>query len=109
MKKIIALTMLALFSTQALAVYNANMSGQIDGVITYADTDSIYIRLKNQPTSHQTCSAALFAIDATVSLDRRKMMLSRLLAAYATGEVINIGYDSTGYCADGYIRVHRVG
>jgi hypothetical protein len=36
-------------------------------------------------------------------------MLARLLLAKASGEVLNLGYDATGDCAEGYIRVHRVG
>ena len=45
----------------------------------------------------------------SVPADRRHMMYTRVLLAYTSGEGINIGYDGTGTCAEGYIRVERVG
>lgn len=99
----------ALFTQPASAVYNANITGEISQIITYADTDSIYVRLVNQPTSHPACTPSLFAFPASIPADRRKILLARLLTAYAQHEVVNIGYDSSGDCADGYIRGHRVG
>lgn len=110
MKNILGVVAASLLSTHAFAIYNANLSGVITHVTTYADTDSIYIVLNNQPTSHTgSCNPVSFVIDSSVPLERRKMMLARALAAHATGETINIGFDSTGNCADGYIRAHRVG
>jgi hypothetical protein len=110
MKKIVVAIAVVFISTKALATYNANYAGEIEGVYTYADTDSIYIRLKNQPTSHPGCNPTYFVIDAAgVPLERRKLMFSRLMVAYASSEAVNIGYDNIGSCADGYIRVHRVG
>jgi hypothetical protein len=91
------------------AVYNANMSGVLATVATYADGDFIYITLQNQPTTHPSCNPAFFVIPETVPADRRKAMLARLMVAWTTGEAVNIGYDSTGSCAGGYIQVHRVG
>jgi len=91
------------------ADYNANMAGVVTMVATYADTDSIYIRLNNQLSSHPACNASYFVITTDVPIERRKAMLANLLTARATGEAMNIGYDSTGSCAEGYIRVHRVG
>src|SRR5215510_9326163 len=100
MTKAMTLAAMILVSNPALAVYDANMSGVLHGVLTYADTDSIYIRLTNQPTSHPACNAAYFVIDGSVTSERRKMMLARLLTANASGESINIGYDDVGNCAD---------
>jgi hypothetical protein len=93
----------------ANAVYNANMFGQLDSISVYADGDSIYFHVINQPTTHPGCNPAYFVIDETISSDRRKAMLSRLYLARATQENLYIGYDNLGNCADGYIRVHRVG
>jgi len=42
----VALMLVALSSG---ATYNANMTGQLEGVWTYADSDQIYFRLLNQP------------------------------------------------------------
>jgi hypothetical protein len=36
-------------------------------------------------------------------------VLSRLITAFGTGETVVIGYDNAGNCADGYIRLERVG
>lgn len=101
--------LILVLSNSALAAYNANMSGVLTGVYVYADGDYIYLRLNNQPTSHPACNPSYFVIAADVPQQRKQMMLSRLLTSYALKESINIGYDSTGGCADGYIRVHRVG
>lgn len=34
---------------------------------------------------------------------------ARLMLAYVMGEVINIGYDNSGSCMNGWIRAHRIG
>ncbi len=101
--------LLLVVSSTSNAVYNANTGGVVAWVATYADIDSIYFALNNQPSSHPSCSPNYFVIPATVPADRRKAMLTSLLIARTTGEAINIGYDATGDCAEGYIRVHRVG
>lgn len=96
-------------SPYAFSSYNANMAGVISEVITYVDRNVIYFKLENQPSSHPSCHADYFSIVESVTAERRSILLSRLLAAYAIKEVVNIGYDSTGDCSDGRIRVHRVG
>jgi hypothetical protein len=109
-KFLVGLMLVPLFAgPPAHAVYNANMSGVVTDVLTYADGNVVLIRLNNQPASHPACNAMLIAIDHTVTADRRKLMMARLMLALANKESINIGYDATGECADTYIRVHRVG
>lgn len=109
MKTIITAVMLYLLTAAANAQYNSNMRGVILGVFVYTDTDAIYLKLTNQPTVHPTCNSDYFVIDASVSYERRQMLLARLLSAYAMKETVNIGYDNAGDCADGYIRAHRAG
>ena len=106
-KLLIMVSLLLSFTSQA--AYNANMRGEIQSVYVYTDADHIYILLKNQPTSHPACNPNYFVIPATVPHERRQMLLSRLLTAFATKEAVNIGYDATGGCANSYIQVHRVG
>lgn len=106
-KVLIMLGLLISFTSQA--AYNANMRGEIQGVYVYTDADHIYVILKNQPSSHPACNPNYFVIPASVPYERRQMLLSRLLTAYASKEVVNIGYDATGSCANGYIQIHRVG
>jgi len=91
------------------AEYDTNVQGVLSGVWNYDDRDSIYFHLSNQPASHPTCSPTFFVIDSATPIDRRHMMYTRLLLAYASGETINIGYDGAGNCAEGSIRVKRVG
>ncbi len=98
-----------LFAVEASAGYNANMTGTIKGIYTYAQSDAIYMKLQNQPTSHPGCNPAYFVIDKSVPESRRQMMFSRFLAAFVAKETVNIGYDKEGGCADGYIRVYRAG
>ena len=100
--------LVALVPVAASATYNANGGFSVTGVLTYTDTDSIYITVSSPP-AHSGCSNAFFVIPATTTPDRRKILLARLLLAKATNESVNFGYDGTGDCADGYIRVHRIG
>jgi len=110
MKKLLAMValMAGFTSTKALAGYDANVLGTLTGVFVYTNGDYIYFKLDTQP-SHPSCDSSYFVIAETVPLERRQMLLSRLLMAYASKERVNIGYDSQGDCASGYIRVHRVG
>jgi hypothetical protein len=102
-------TAMLLMSSSANAVYNANMSGIVVTLSTYTDGDYIYLQLNNQPSAHPSCNPAYFVITADTPADRRKSALALLMAAKFSGEPINLGYDNVGNCADGYIRVHRVG
>lgn len=106
---ILATTLFVSGSRDARAVYNANMSGVLSAVATYADGDYIYLSLQNQPTSHPACNPGYFVLAETIPENRRNALLARLLTAYAAGETVNIGYDNAGDCAHGYIRAHRVG
>jgi len=109
MKKLLIGFACLLAATASHAVYNANMAGELLGVQVYADGDYIYLRLKNQPTAHPGCNPTYFVIPETVPPERRRMMLVRLLVAHAMKEVVNIGFDNSGDCAHGYIRVHEAG
>ncbi len=96
--------------SSAHAGYDANFTGKVTAVLTYSYSTQILIRVAGQPTSHPTCTNFdLLAIAADVSAESRQLIMSRLMLAYATGEVVNIGYDKTGGCVDGRIRVYRVG
>lgn len=109
-KSFIYIIFITLFSVQnASAGYDSNMKGIVTSVLTYTGGDQIYFILDNQPSTHPTCNASLFSIDAGVPSSRRQQVLSRLLTAHATGKPVNIGYDSQGDCSHSYIRVHRVG
>ena len=107
-RKLLLAAAAAMIPVAAFATYNANGGFAITGVLTYTETDSIYIQV-SAPPSHGGCSNSFFVIPATTPVERRKILLARLLLAKATTETINIGYDGTGDCADGYIRVHRIG
>lgn len=107
--KYILFILINTFALNTQADYNANMSGELAHVAVYTDGDYIYLTLKNQPKSHLGCDPSYFVIPESVPADRRKMLLSRLLSAYAMKETVNIGYDNKGDCVHGYIRVHRVG
>jgi hypothetical protein len=96
-------------SLDATAAYNANIQSELKHVGVYTDGDYIYITLKNQPSTHPTCKPNYFVVADDVPEQRRQIILSRLLAAYAMKETVNIGYDNAGSCAHGYIRVHEVG
>lgn len=101
--------MLSSLCAQSFAVYNANLKGVLVEVNVYTDGDYIYLKLANQPSSHPTCNPNYFVISDSVPLERRQMLLSRALSAFASKENVNIGYDSLGDCVNGYMRVHRIG
>ncbi len=108
MKNIVIITILYVMSFQVFAGYDSNLSGVVTKVLTYA-SGRIYIVLENQPSSHPACEHKFFAIDNTLSSDIRSQMLSRALVAFASKQVLNIGYDGEGDCANGKIRIHRLG
>lgn len=95
-------------SITVTAHYNANWEGKVTRLQVY-DAPYIYIRLDNHP-SHPSCNNEYFVIPESVSTETRQYLYSRLLAAYATGSSIYIGYDGQegGTCAHGYLRVHSV-
>ncbi|GAB1624083.1 hypothetical protein AAOGI_41330 [Agarivorans albus] len=108
--KMVALLVCVFSSFSSLAGYNANFSGRITHVLTYTYTPLILIRLEGQPSSHPVCgSLDYLAIDGNTPDSIRMQVLSRVMTAYTTGEVINIGYDKEGDCVGSRIRVHRVG
>ena len=108
-RKLLPAAIAAFMSASALATYNANGSFVITGVLTYPESDTIYLQVSAPPT-HPVCSNAFFALGGSIPAERRKIIMARVLLAKATGEVVNIGYDATGGCIDGgYIQVHRVG
>jgi hypothetical protein len=107
-RKLLIAACAALLPASAFAVYNANNDFVVVGVATYTETDSIYISV-SAPPAHSGCNNAFFVISGGISADRRKAMLAQLLMAKATGQAINFGYDGTGDCSEGYIRVHRIG
>lgn len=96
-------------ATFAQAGYNANVQGELAHVAVYGDGDYIYFTLRNQPTSHPGCNPSYFVFPETLPSERRRMLLARLLTAYAMKEVVNVGFDSTGDCVHGHIRAHRAG
>ncbi|PSV30615.1 hypothetical protein [Photobacterium sp. GB-72] len=96
------------FTTFTQAGYDANMSEKVISVMTYS-SGSVLFRLENQPQSHPQCKTDFFTIPASTKDSITNRFLSRLLAAYSTKEKINIGFDSKGDCAEGRIRVHRIG
>ncbi|MDW6005460.1 hypothetical protein SBX37_21550 [Vibrio mangrovi] len=69
----------------------------------------ILFRINNQPTSHPTCKSDYFAIATDVKDVAASRMLSRLLVAHTTRAPVTIGFDNSGGCGNGYIRVYRVG
>lgn len=109
MKKTL-ITLLIVFPLFANAGYNANFSGKVTAVLTYTYSTQILIRVEGQPTTHPECTALDYlVIDPNTPDNIRQLVLSRLLTAYTTGEVVNIGYDKDSSCVNGRIKVFRVG
>lgn len=86
MEKILLTALLTLLSATSFAAYNSNIRGELDGVYAYTDSDAIYLHFKDQPTSHPACKPSYFVIPGDIPLERRKMLLSRLMMAFASKE-----------------------
>jgi|SRR5882724_3083907 len=98
-----------LTTSTASANYNANLSGIPLTVSTY-ESGAVLFTLDTQASAvGGTCNAAEFAIDYTQPADAINRMVSRLLAAQAAGQRINVGYDNAGGCIIGYIHVYEIG
>jgi hypothetical protein len=109
MKKAIFI-MCILFSASNIvqAGYNDNLTGVVTHVMTYT-SGLILFRLNNQPATHPTCNTSYFAIATDTNDIATNRMLSRLLTAHTTKVPVNIGFDNTADCGNGYIKTHRVG
>lgn len=99
-----------LFSFSANADYDNNFKGKVVDVLTYTTSPLILFKVENQPTSHPLCTKFDYiAIAPETTPELRQIVFSRLLAAYAAGEVVNIGYDSKDECVGPRIKVYRIG
>jgi len=112
MKKILC-GLLMIFSQLQLSAaaqntYSANIPTKISSVVTYTDELTVLFTVPNQPAV-PNCNGSYFIVPASVPAENRQMILSRLLAAHATGETIYIGYDGQVCGPMGFIRVFRVG
>ena len=108
MNKLFISLALLLSANFCSAEYNDNKIRKITAVLTYTDSDSIYIQLENPP-AHSTCDNQFFVIPDSLPTERRQILLSRILLAYSTQEAVNIGFDNAGNCVSSYVRIHRVG
>ncbi len=108
MKKLLLTFASLVLSVNTFAVYNANIISEVTDVMIYTDAAYIYVKVKEMP-DHSVCKNGYFVISEDVPMDIKQMLLSRLLMAKATGERLNIGYDRTGDCVHGYMRLHRAG
>ncbi len=97
-------------SNEADAVYTSNKTGKITNILIYDTGNVILIQLDNQSTlSNHPCNHSYFAIEPATLEGRLDRMYSRAMLAFGSSTPVNIGYDGQGNCANGYIRVHRVG
>ena len=110
MKKIITMLFFILFCSSVSAGYNANVVGKVTAVVTYTHTSQILINVEGQPTTHPECRQLDYmVVDPATSDHIRQIVLSRLLAAHASGEKVSIGYDKDSSCANDRIKIYRVG
>lgn len=113
MKKYLLCLIILIATFPSHGGYTANFSGKITQVLTYPGSTLILIRVENTPRSHPKCSLIDYmAIDPNISADSRQLIMSRILLAYSTKEVINIGYDKNSNadsCIGNRLRVYRVG
>jgi len=97
--RIILLTLvLSTFASSAKAAW-IYTTGKITSVQAYIKTDTVLVKLDVSGTPVPECSnTRTFAIDGDVVADRRKQMLSLLLAAKATEQSVSIAYNDSNGC-----------
>lgn len=79
-------------------------------MLTYPYSKQILIRVEGQPTAYPICSNFDYmVIEANIDNEARQLVFSHLLMAYASGEIINIGYDSKDECVGSRIKIYRIG
>lgn len=107
------IALLAICSVGTSANYNANFSGKITHVLTYTSSSTILLRIESMPgsDSESTCSQFDYMqLDPNISEENKQYVFARILTAYASGEVVNIGYDKIGSCTStGRMTIYRVG
>lgn len=110
LKRIFLFAIIIAASNVSGAGQNDAVSGKVLRVIVYP-SGNVLIQTDNQPASHPTCNTSYFAIDANLGDQLINRMMSRALAAHASGETLNIGFDNTSatVCVSGNLKVLRIG
>ncbi len=106
---VFVLIALSAISIQANSAYNGEHESKIKNVELSVDSDSIFVHLETAASPAVCSNNSVMVIDGSYSIERRQMLLSRLLMAYATSETLKFGYDKNGSCIGSYVRLHKVG
>lgn len=108
MKKYFALALFFIVGTSHAAWFQAN--GKVIQVLVYSNTDTVLLKLDTGGTPTSGCAdATMFAVDGAVSADRRKQLVSILLAAQARDATVSVSYLDVGGCIpwDGSPNIYR--
>lgn len=110
MRMALSIALAMFFSAQAGAqnTYNNNQKYKIIEVITYTGDSTILFRPQTMPII-PGCVANYFIIPPNFPLESRQQALSRLLTAYTTNELINIGFDGQVCGPNGHVLAYRIG
>lgn len=79
----------------------SSVTGRIIGVSTYYSSNVILFSLDNQPTTPLPpgCTTmGAFAIDGTLPVEKRQMMMAQLLTAQAARMLVNVTWADDGGC-----------
>lgn len=99
MKRIfIVLLLIAVIPSNAHAVW-LGATGKVKTIMIYGTTDTVLVELDSPGVPVAECSNnTVFVINGADPADRRKQMLSALLATKATGEILTLKYLDVGGC-----------
>jgi len=99
MSRILFLVIALISASSAFAGWHS-VGGTVTSIAVYSSNDMIIFDMSNPGATVSGCSVNgnSFSIDSAVPADRRKQMLSVILAAKTSGEVIAVAYDDTN-CA----------
>lgn len=107
MRIFLAIAILVMPSTANAAWLTA--AGRVLSVSFYPHTDTVLLKLESAGGAAGCADASVFAIDGSISADRRKQLVASLLSAQARGGIVTASYSDSGGCIgwDGAANVFR--
>lgn len=106
---ILAIAIVSLFVMSPAKATWVQATGTITGITNYSHTDTVLIALSVAGAAGTCADSSIFALDGSMSTDRRKQIFASLLSAQARGVTVTITYDDSGGCVtwDGTPNVFR--
>lgn len=90
--------MLGSFAVMPAHAAWVEVAGTIQGITTYAHTNTVLVALSASGSAGTCADASIFALDGALPEERRKQLLVMLVSGQARGAVVTLTYDNAGGC-----------